>query len=151
MTERRKFTAEFKARVALKMLTEQKSAAQASREYGIKDSVLSRWKQEFIERSPILFQQGASSDDYPPVQADEGAVEAAIDEIVGRFPTYGAQRVTHQLKRLPHKMHVNRKRVRRIMAQKGLLRQGKRSKKRTTDSEQPQSTLSQPGQKPGNY
>jgi len=40
----------------LEMLTEQKSAAQASREYGIKDSVLSRWKQEFIERSPMLFE-----------------------------------------------------------------------------------------------
>jgi transposase len=57
-TQRRKFTAEFKARVVLEMLTEQKSASQASREYGIKDSVLSRWKQEFIERSPKLFEQG---------------------------------------------------------------------------------------------
>ncbi|MCC7129488.1 MAG: hypothetical protein B6D39_07145 [Anaerolineae bacterium UTCFX2] len=63
MTERRKFTPEFKARVVLEMLTEQKSAARASREYGIKDSVLSRWKEEFIERSPTLFQQGAVSDD----------------------------------------------------------------------------------------
>ena len=62
MTERRKFTPEFKAQVVLEMLTEQKSAAQASREYGIKDSVLSRWKQEFIERSPQLFQQGPVSD-----------------------------------------------------------------------------------------
>jgi transposase-like protein len=41
----------------LQMLTEQKSAAQASREYGIKDSVLSRWKQEFFERSPMVFGQ----------------------------------------------------------------------------------------------
>ena len=63
MTERRKFTPEFKARVVLEMLTEQKSAAQASREYGVKDSVLSRWKLEFIERSPTLFQQRAASDD----------------------------------------------------------------------------------------
>lgn len=63
MTERRKFKPEFKARVVLEMLTEQKSAAQASREYGIKDSVLSRWKQEFIERSPAVFQQGTLSDE----------------------------------------------------------------------------------------
>ena len=63
MTERRKFTPEFKARVVLEMLTEQKSAAQASREYGVKDSVLSCWKLEFIERSPTLFQQRAASDD----------------------------------------------------------------------------------------
>ena len=63
MTQRRKFSPEFKARVVLEMLTEQKSAAQVSREYGINDSVLSRWKQEFIERSPQLFVQGTTSDD----------------------------------------------------------------------------------------
>lgn len=77
MTKRRRFTAEFKARVVLEMLTEQKSAAQASREYGIKDSVLSRWKQEFIERSPMLFERGAVQDDR-----DERIAE--LERMVGR-------------------------------------------------------------------
>ena len=63
MTKRRKFTPEFKAQVVLEMLTEQKSAAQASREYRIKDLVLSRWKQEFIERSPMLFRSMSRRDD----------------------------------------------------------------------------------------
>ena len=63
MVMRRKYTPEFKARVVLEMLTEQKSAAQASREYGIKDSVLSRCKQEFIERSPQLFEAVGSNYD----------------------------------------------------------------------------------------
>ena len=63
MADRRKFTAEFKARVVLEMLAEQKTAAQASREYGIKDSVLSRWKQEFVERAPLLFEQPGGSDE----------------------------------------------------------------------------------------
>jgi transposase-like protein len=78
MTDRRKFTPEFKARVVLEMLTEQKSAAQASREYGIKDSVLSRWKQEFIERSPQLFQQGSVSDDR-----DQHIAE--LERMIGRL------------------------------------------------------------------
>jgi len=78
MTERRKFTAEFKARVVLEMLTEQKSAAQASREYGIKDSVLSRWKQEFVERSAMLFQQGTTSDDR-----DQRIAE--LERMIGRL------------------------------------------------------------------
>jgi len=59
----RKFTAEFKANVVLDILTNGKSFSQASREYGIKDSVLSRWKQEFLERAPSLFEQGAGNDD----------------------------------------------------------------------------------------
>jgi len=78
MTQRRKFSSEFKARVVLEMLTEQKSAAQVSREYGIKDSVLSRWKQEFIERSPQLFEQGTSSNDRDQRIAD-------LERMVGRL------------------------------------------------------------------
>ena len=63
MAKRRKFTPEFKARVVLEMLVEGKSLAQTSREYKIKDSVLSRWKAEFLERSPRLFEQGVARDE----------------------------------------------------------------------------------------
>jgi len=52
MSKRRVFTPEFKARVVLEVITQQKSLAQASREYGVRDTVISRWKQEFVERSP---------------------------------------------------------------------------------------------------
>ena len=62
MAGKRTFMPEFKAKVVLEILTEQKSLAQASREYGIKDSVLSRWKQEFIERAPQMFEQRTASD-----------------------------------------------------------------------------------------
>jgi len=79
MVTRRKFSAEFKARVVLEMLTEQKSAAQASREYGIKDSVLSRWKQEFIERAPQLFEAAGSNYD------DSEQRVAELERMVGRL------------------------------------------------------------------
>ena len=78
MGTRRKFTPEFKARIVLEMLTEQKSAAQASREYGIKDSVLSRWKQEFIERSPMLFEAAGLGND------DREQQIAELERMVGR-------------------------------------------------------------------
>ena len=78
MIKRRRFSPDFKARVVMEMLTEQKSAAQASREYGIKDSVLSRWKQEFIERSPQLFEQGTVRDDR-----DQRIAE--LERMVGRL------------------------------------------------------------------
>ena len=74
---------------------------------------------------------------YQPVLIDESELEAAIDKIAGQYPTYGTRRVMHQLRRAPYQMQVNRKRVHRIMAQKGLLRLQKRRKKRTTDSEHP--------------
>ena len=56
MTERRKYDPEFKVQVVLEMLTGKKGLMQASREYGIKDTVLSRWKQEFLERAATVFE-----------------------------------------------------------------------------------------------
>jgi transposase len=78
MTKRRVFTPEFKARVVLEILAEQKSIAQASREYGIKDTVLSRWKQQFVERSPQVFERGKDEDDR-----DQRIAE--LERMVGRL------------------------------------------------------------------
>ncbi len=78
MVRRRQFTSEFKAKVVLEMLREDKSPAQASREYGIKDSVLTRWKQEFIERSPQLFEAGQGKD-------ERDARIAELERMVGRL------------------------------------------------------------------
>ena len=78
MAQKRTFTPEFKAKVVLEILADRKSLAQASREYGIKDSVLSRWKQEFIERSPQLFEQRAATD-----ERDQRIVE--LERMVGRL------------------------------------------------------------------
>jgi transposase-like protein len=78
MVKRRKYTPEFKARVVLEMFLDGKSLAQASREYGIKDSVLSRWKQEFIKRSPKVFEIHNIRDDR-----DERIAE--LERLVGRM------------------------------------------------------------------
>jgi transposase InsO family protein len=85
---------------------------------------------DLLELSPSTYY-------YRPVQADESELEAAIEEIAGQFPIYGTRRVAKQLRRPPYGMTVNRKRVRRIMAHKGLLRPVKRRKHRTTDSQHP--------------
>lgn len=74
----RKFTAEFKAKVVLDILSNGKSLGQASREYGIKDSVLSRWRQEFFDRAPLLFGTEMVQD-----QRDERIAE--LERMVGRL------------------------------------------------------------------
>lgn len=58
MGERRTYTAEFKAKVVLEIISGEKGLMQASREYEIKDTVLSRWKQEFMERAHHVFEKG---------------------------------------------------------------------------------------------
>jgi transposase len=58
----RTYTPEFKVRVVMELITGKKSLSQASREYGIKDSVLARWRQEFQERATQIFEQPGNKD-----------------------------------------------------------------------------------------
>jgi transposase len=78
MTKRRTFSPEFKVRVVLEMISGEKGLMQASREYGIKDTVLSRWKQEFLERAVQLFEQ--PTNDH---HAEERIAE--LERMVGRL------------------------------------------------------------------
>jgi len=78
MTKRRIYTPEFKAGIVLEILTGRKSVAQASRENGIKDSVISRWKQEFVDRSPQVFEKENVRD-----ERDQRIAE--LERMVGRL------------------------------------------------------------------
>src|SRR4030042_1353813 len=80
MAERRKFSPEYKVRVVLEMLKGEKGLMQASRDYGIKDTVLSRWKQEFLERSPDVFRQEGTEE-----QREMAGRIAELERMVGRL------------------------------------------------------------------
>lgn len=78
MATRRSFTAEYKAKVVLEMIAGDKSLAQASREYGIKDTVLSRWKQEFLLNASQVFE-------LPKGVQEKEARIAELERMVGRL------------------------------------------------------------------
>lgn len=78
MVQRRRFSAEFKTKVVLELITGKKSLTEASREYQIKDTLLSRWKQEFLERAGEVFEQ--------PKDIQEKDVRIAeLERMVGRL------------------------------------------------------------------
>lgn len=52
---RREFSAEFKAKVVLELVRGDLSLSQAVAKYSVQETTLSRWKQEFIERSASVF------------------------------------------------------------------------------------------------
>jgi len=64
-----------------------------------------------------------------------GQLNVDLEQEAGRYPKYGSRRLTRQLRRAPYHYCVNRKRIQRIMRQKGLLRPQKRAKCRTTNSQ----------------
>ena len=74
----RTYTPEFKVRVVLELIGDKRSLGEASREYGIKDTVLSRWKQEFLERAPQVFEAPKAAD-------EQGERIAELERMVGRL------------------------------------------------------------------
>lgn len=79
MSKRRTFTPAFKAQVVLDILTGTKSVAQTCREHSLKDTLVYRWKQEFIARAPQVFDQGG------PAQDPHEAQIAELERVVGRL------------------------------------------------------------------
>ncbi len=76
--KRRKFDAAFKTRAVLELLSGKKSLAEASREYDIKDTVLSRWKQEFLSKATQVFEQ-------PQDLQEKEARIAELEQMVGKL------------------------------------------------------------------
>src|SRR5215813_8588709 len=78
MRQRRHFTAEFKARVVLQVLSGQKRAAEVCREYQLKPDLLSRWKADFVAQAANVFQ-----DDERTQRAEQRIAE--LERLVGRL------------------------------------------------------------------
>jgi transposase-like protein len=77
MTQRKKFTPEFKAQVALEIISGVKSAADACRQYELKSSVVSEWKTTLIANAAKIFNN--SSD-----KSQEQERIAELERLVGR-------------------------------------------------------------------
>lgn len=57
----RHHTAEFKARLVLELLRGEISHGEACEKYELKESMLSRWKKEFLDRAPMVFASSPKS------------------------------------------------------------------------------------------
>jgi transposase-like protein len=53
--KRQKHSGAFKAKVAIEALQERETLAGLSKKYGIHPNQITRWKKEFLERAPQLF------------------------------------------------------------------------------------------------
>jgi len=63
---RRKFTSAFKARVSIEAIKERETISALSLKHGLHPSIISKWKQEFIDLSVLVFETKPSVEE--PVQ-----------------------------------------------------------------------------------
>ncbi len=82
---RRKFSADFKAKVALEAIKNQKTLAQLSHQYDVNPITISKWKSEFLERMSTVFsgESNASGDSESPLieklYAQIGQLKVEVD------------------------------------------------------------------------
>ena len=80
MAKRRRFTAEFKARVVREALSCQTSQAELCRRHNFSEDQLSKWKHQLVENAATLFE--------PRDKASQAAAEtriAHLEQLVGRL------------------------------------------------------------------
>jgi len=70
MSKPRKFTPEFKAKVALAALKGEKPLAVLCREHQLSDTVVVRWRQQLLERAAAIF-AGQTPDELSRQKSDE--------------------------------------------------------------------------------
>ena len=74
-SKRQKHSGAFKAKVAIEALQERETLAELSKKYGIHPNQITRWKKEFLERAPQLFEK------THPADKDEKEIEKLYTKI----------------------------------------------------------------------
>jgi transposase-like protein len=77
---RRRFSAEFKAKVAIEAIRERKTQAELSVEFGLHPNQIMAWKKEFIENAGRVFGNG---DEISETAEDE--LKLPLYEQIGRM------------------------------------------------------------------
>lgn len=79
--KRRTFSADFKFDAVMGLLTGAKTPSEICRERNITDKLLYRWKQEFLDRAPSVFEdrRGGSGEDKTAQRVAE------LERMVGRL------------------------------------------------------------------
>ncbi|GHV61001.1 transposase [Bacteroidia bacterium] len=75
-TVRRKFTADFKAKVAIAALQERSSVSELSKQYNLHPSVINAWKKELQQQSGKIF-----SEPHPKKDASEELINELYKQI----------------------------------------------------------------------
>ena len=75
---RRQYSAEFKAKVVLEVLSGEKTPSEVCRTHKLNMNVLARWRKEFVEQAPSIFERDAQS-------SQEQQRIAELERLVGQL------------------------------------------------------------------
>lgn len=68
---RRKFTASFKAKVAVEALKNQKTLAELSSQFEVSSVMISKWKSEFLENMAVVFEKDSTKKNEDSIDVEK--------------------------------------------------------------------------------
>ncbi|HSA07639.1 MAG TPA: transposase [Candidatus Gastranaerophilales bacterium] len=77
-TTRRKYSAAFKAQVAIEAIKERESLQELAKRFEVHPNMISKWKQEFLDRSSEIFRTKAPEENF---EKEKERLFAKIGEI----------------------------------------------------------------------
>lgn len=80
--KRRSYSAEYKFQIILEVLLGERSAAQICRDHNLRENLLSRWKQEFLERGASIFETATQQENALEAERERAA---ELERLVGRL------------------------------------------------------------------
>jgi len=81
MTKRKRYSADFKAQVALAAIREDLTTAELAKKYGVHPTMISNWKKQAIANMASAF--GATAEQEPPISPkDVEKLHAKIGQLV---------------------------------------------------------------------
>lgn len=102
--ERRKFSADFKAKVAIEAIKERSTLLQISSKFKISPAQVSKWKHEFVERSSSVFEKEDSD------QKESEKKERELYSKIGELQVQPGRRSGRLFKKSLGEMSVHQKR-----------------------------------------
>lgn len=79
--QRRQFTPEFKTKIVLEILREEKQLGELAAEHGLSPNQLRNWKKEFIENATKVFSESKQEKD---LRAKERAMDEERNELMAK-------------------------------------------------------------------
>jgi transposase-like protein len=81
MGKRRQFTAEFKTKIVLEILKEEKQIGELAAENGLSPNQLRNWKKEFLENAPKVFSESKQEKE---IRAKEREMDEERTELMAK-------------------------------------------------------------------
>jgi len=69
--KRRKFSPEFKVKVALEALKERETLSELATRFEVHPNQISKWKQELVGKAASVFEKGSSKSEEPEVDTEK--------------------------------------------------------------------------------